>query len=79
MPSQTQASRYVLSAILLLAVGCALTVKPIYAADELPKESVLPLSMASKAVQAAVEACKKDGYRVSESRATASRWPSCAR
>src|SRR5512134_2118987 len=36
-------------------------------ADELPKESVLPLSMATKAVQAAIEACKKDGYRVSAS------------
>jgi uncharacterized protein GlcG (DUF336 family) len=36
-------------------------------ADELPKESVLPLSMASKAVQAALENCKKDGYRVSVS------------
>lgn len=36
-------------------------------ADELPKESVLPLAMASKAAQAAVEACKKDGYRVSAS------------
>ncbi|HKC96287.1 MAG TPA: heme-binding protein [Nitrospira sp.] len=36
-------------------------------ADELPKESVLPLLMASKAVQAAMEACKKDGYRVSVS------------
>ena len=38
-----------------------------YATDELPKESVLPLSMASKAMQAAIEACKKDGYRVSVS------------
>ncbi|HEU4503983.1 MAG TPA: heme-binding protein [Nitrospira sp.] len=36
-------------------------------ADELPKESVLPLSMATKAMQAAIEACKKDGYRVSAS------------
>jgi uncharacterized protein GlcG (DUF336 family) len=36
-------------------------------AEELPKESVLPLAMASKAAQAAVEACKKDGYRVSAS------------
>jgi uncharacterized protein GlcG (DUF336 family) len=36
-----------------------------FAAEELPKESVLPLSMAGKAVQAAIEACKKDGYRVS--------------
>jgi uncharacterized protein GlcG (DUF336 family) len=38
-----------------------------YAADELPKESVLPLSMATKAIQASIEACKKDGYRVSTS------------
>ncbi len=41
--------------------------KLVYAADELPKESVLPLSMAGKAVQAALDACKKDGYRVSVS------------
>ncbi|MDH5740611.1 MAG: heme-binding protein, partial [Nitrospira sp.] len=37
------------------------------AADELPKESLLPLSHANKAIQAAVDACKKDGYRVSVS------------
>jgi uncharacterized protein GlcG (DUF336 family) len=37
------------------------------AADELPRESVLPLAMASKALQASVEACKRDGYRVSVS------------
>lgn len=36
-------------------------------ADELPKESVLPLSAANKAIQAALEACKKDGHRVSVS------------
>lgn len=36
-------------------------------ADELPKESVLPLGLANKAIQAALEACKKDGYRVSVS------------
>jgi uncharacterized protein GlcG (DUF336 family) len=36
-------------------------------ADELPQESLLPLSMATKAVQTALEACKKDGYRVSVS------------
>ena len=38
-----------------------------YSMDELPKETVLPLSMASKATHAAMEACKKDGYRVSVS------------
>jgi uncharacterized protein GlcG (DUF336 family) len=36
-------------------------------ADELPKESVLPLNLAGKAVQASIDACKKDGYRVSVS------------
>lgn len=36
-------------------------------AQELPKESVLPLSLAQRATQAAMEACKKDGYRVSVS------------
>ncbi len=36
-------------------------------ADDLPKESQLPLSLANKAIQAAVDACKKDGYRVSVS------------
>ena len=36
-------------------------------AQELPKESVLPLALAQRAVQASVEACKKDGYRVSVS------------
>lgn len=34
-------------------------------AAELPKESVLPLSLAAKAAQAAVDQCLADGYRVS--------------
>jgi uncharacterized protein GlcG (DUF336 family) len=34
------------------------------AADELPREAVLPLAMANKAAAAAVEKCKQDGYRV---------------
>ncbi len=38
-----------------------------WAADELPKEPVIGLQSAVRAVQAAVEACKKDGYRVSAS------------
>jgi len=37
------------------------------ASDELPKESLLPLSLASKAIQASLDACKKDGYKVSAS------------
>jgi len=36
-------------------------------ADEMPKESVLAYAAANKAIQAALEACKKDGYRVSVS------------
>jgi uncharacterized protein GlcG (DUF336 family) len=67
MTMETPAFRYALPVILLPAVWCLSMAMPSFAADELPKESVLPLSMASKAVQAAVEACKKDGYRVSAS------------
>lgn len=37
------------------------------ASDELPKESVLPLALAGKAIQASLDACKKDGYKVSAS------------
>jgi len=37
------------------------------ASDELPKESVLPLSLAGKAIQASLDACRNDGYRVSVS------------
>ena len=37
------------------------------AADELPREAVLPLALASKAAAAAVEKCKQDGYKVSAS------------
>lgn len=39
----------------------------VQAAEELPKESVLPSQLAMKAIQAAVEFCKKDGYRVTAS------------
>jgi uncharacterized protein GlcG (DUF336 family) len=51
----------------LLFAGWVASPLSIYAMEELPKESVLPLSMASKATLAAMEACKKDGYRVSVS------------
>lgn len=37
------------------------------ASDELPKESVLPLSLAGKAIEASLDACKKDGYKVTAS------------
>jgi uncharacterized protein GlcG (DUF336 family) len=53
--------------IIALCLAATLSFAPQALADELPKESVLPLSMATKAMQAAIEACKKDGYRVSAS------------
>ncbi|CAI4029784.1 Heme-binding protein [Nitrospira tepida] len=34
-------------------------------AEDLPREAVLPLAMANKAVAAALDKCTKDGYRVS--------------
>lgn len=37
------------------------------ASDELPKEAVLPMGLAGKAIQASLDACKKDGYQVSVS------------
>src|SRR5580765_6893219 len=37
------------------------------AADELPKEAVLPVGLAGKAIQGSLDACNKDGYRVSVS------------
>ena len=46
---------------------CLLSVQSGHATDELIKEGVLPWAMADKAVHAALEACKKDGYRVSVS------------
>jgi uncharacterized protein GlcG (DUF336 family) len=51
----------------VLCMAATLAFAPYAGADELPKESVLPLAMATKAVQAALDACKKDGYRVSVS------------
>lgn len=59
--------RWIVLVIALFVVGGLPSSPVVYATDDLPKESVLPLSMASKAVQAAMEACKKDGYRVSVS------------
>ncbi len=53
------------SAVISLVYG--LTATSSIRADELPKASVLPLAAASRAIQAALEACKKDGYRVSVS------------
>lgn len=53
--------------IILLALAAMLSIARDVWADDLPREAVLPLTMATKAVQAAMDACKKDGYRVSVS------------
>lgn len=53
--------------LICIGVAAVLSMPTRGSADELPKESVLPLSMATKALHAALEACKKDGYRVSVS------------
>jgi uncharacterized protein GlcG (DUF336 family) len=54
-----------IGSLALLVLGLAPTLSA--SADELAKESVLPLSTANKAILAAIEACRKDGYRVSVS------------
>lgn len=58
--------RLVIAYMVMLSL-LGLTAPRVIVADELPKESVLPLSLANKAIQTALEACKKDGYRVSVS------------
>ena len=53
-----------IAGVLFLAGGWPVVAS---AADELPKEAVLPAALAGKAAQAALDFCKKDGYRVSAS------------
>jgi len=53
------------SALAALLAGTMAT-QPALAEESL-KESVLPLGVANKAIHAALESCKKDGYRVSVS------------
>ncbi len=50
------------SMVIALLIG---TASAFAQAEELPRESVLPLALGSKAAAAAVEKCKQDGYRVS--------------
>src|SRR3989442_6533209 len=53
---------WVISLALVPVLGFAQVVA---AAEELPREAALPLTLASKAAAAAQEKCKQDGYRVS--------------
>jgi uncharacterized protein GlcG (DUF336 family) len=54
----------VIAGALLLGGGWT---ERLLAGDDLPKESILPTALATKAAQAALDQCKKDGYRVSAS------------
>ncbi len=59
IPSRAQRIMTVTS--LVFVVGC---VGAPALADDLPREAVLPVAMAAKAAQAALEKCKADGYKV---------------
>ena len=59
-------NRVTIASMIMLLLSSPI-IQPVILADELSKESVLSLGMANKAIQAALEACKKDGYRVSAS------------
>ena len=53
---------------LMIATACMMLMPhTVPAAEELPKEAVLPIGLAGKAIQASLESCNKDGYRVSVS------------
>lgn len=51
----------------IVLAGSVILGSAMASAQELPKESVLPLNLAQRATQAVIDACKKDGYRVSVS------------
>ncbi|HNP27717.1 MAG TPA: heme-binding protein [Nitrospirales bacterium] len=59
----TSGKGWYLSGIITLSLS-GLFIAGVWAA-ELPREAVLPLSLATKAASAAVEQCTKDGYQVS--------------
>lgn len=53
---------------LMIATACVMLMPhTVLAAEELPKEAVLPIGLAGKAIQASLDICNKDGYRVSVS------------
>lgn len=52
---------------MVAAAFVILTPHIVPASDDLPKEAVLPAGLASKAIQASLDACNKGGYRVTVS------------
>jgi len=61
--NDTQGHSRLISGMTLMCLGGLLASG--VSAAELPRETVLPVSLATKAASAAVEQCTKDGYRVS--------------
>lgn len=48
----------------MLTIALAINWTNVAMAEDLPREAVLPLSLATKAASVAVEKCAKDGYKV---------------
>lgn len=68
MRSQNQHERRILSFVQgpVMIMACVFGLSPVLVtAEELPREAVLPVSLAATAAKAAVDQCAKDGYRVS--------------
>ncbi|ADJ27883.1 GlcG/HbpS family heme-binding protein [Nitrosococcus watsonii] len=55
----------VLSYVMIFGWGLLINAHRLALAEELPQQSILPLDLANKAVLAAVNHCKKEGYQVS--------------
>ena len=60
VPMASLAMVVVMAFVMLMAYGAP-------ASDELPREAVLPIGKANMAIQASLDACNRDGYRVSVS------------
>lgn len=65
MTANMSAFRYLIILIWSLIIGVGVHSTAFADAEKLPHKSVLPLDLATKAVLAAVNQCKKDGYQVS--------------
>lgn len=64
--SQLQCHARLFAQGLIMVTACVLGLSPVFvAAEELPREALLPVSLAATAAKAAVDQCAKDGYRVS--------------
>ena len=61
MLTTSRSQQSVVALALVFAFGCAGAPA---LADDLPREAMLPVAMAAKAAQAALEKCKTDGYKV---------------